>query len=188
MTEIVKTTTVARINKVDILVIENGEKRVAIKPICQALGIDEEAQRQKLNSDPILSSTTLLSKVVAADGKEREMVTIPLKYVFGWLFRIDSRNVKEEAKEAVLKYQIECYDALFEYFNGYAEYVEKKQREIEDQLEIVDAAKTNFNSAKTLLYEADKQLKVWRRYSYADYKAESSQPKFFTDSEMKGEN
>ncbi len=60
----------------------------------------------------------MLSVTVAADGRDREMVTIPLKYVFGWLFRIDSRNVKEEVRENVLKYQTECYEVLYNRFIG----------------------------------------------------------------------
>lgn len=187
MTEISKTTTVARINEIDILVIENGEKRVAIKPVCKALGIDEEGQRQKLISDPILSSVTLISKATGADGKQYEMVTISFKYVFGWLFRIDSRNVKEDARETVLKYQVECYDALYNHFTNYAEFVEQKQRAIETQLEIVDSAKINFNSAKSVLYEADKHLKSLRQLSFADFDADRRQFKMFTDEQMNGE-
>ena len=38
--------TVAKINNVEIIIIENGEKRVAVKPICQALGIDEDVKEE----------------------------------------------------------------------------------------------------------------------------------------------
>jgi hypothetical protein len=138
------TRTIARINQVDIVVIENEEKRVAIKPICKALGIDEEAQRQRLNNDPILSSVTLTSKATGADGKSYEMVTIPFKYVFGWLFRIDSRNVKEESRETVLRYQMECYDVLYTHFTRHADFVELKQKKIDEQLEIVKNCKDEF--------------------------------------------
>lgn len=186
MTEILKTTTVARINQVDIVLIENGEKRIAVKSICEALGISFEPQFTKLKTDPILKSTVTLSVTVGADGREREMVTIPFKYVFGWLFGIDSRNVKEEAREAVLKYQIECYDALYKYFTNFAEFVEQKQIAIEAQLEIVDLAKVNFKSAKSVLDEADKHLKQLRQLSILDYDSERRQLKMFTDEQMNG--
>lgn len=182
----IKTNKVARINNVDILVIENGEKRVAIKPICKALGIDEEAQRQKLLSDPILSSVTLTSKATGSDGKQYEMITIPFKYVFGWLFRIDSRNVKEESKEAVLKYQVECYDALYNHFTNYSEFVEQKQKAVEAQLEVWDLASTNFRSARSVMDDAKKQLNTLRQLAYADFDAERRQLKMFTDKDMKG--
>lgn len=180
----VKTTTVAKINNVDIVLIENGEKRVAVKPICEALGVDYPGQYSKLKNDPILGSTIGLSPTVGADEKEREMVTIPFMYVFGWLFSIDSRNVKEEAKENVLKYQVECYKALYYHFTNYAEFVEQKQKAIEEQLEIVDSAKTNFKSAKSVLDEADKHLKSLRQLAYADFDANRRQLKMFTEEEM----
>jgi hypothetical protein len=50
------TTIVAKVNDVKIVVIENGEKRVAIKPICEALGIDYARQFSKLKTDEIYSS------------------------------------------------------------------------------------------------------------------------------------
>lgn len=183
-----KTTKIARINDVDIVIIDNGERRVAIKPICQALGIDEDAQRRKLNDDPILSSTTVLSTAVGADGKTREMVTIPFKYVFGWLFRIDSRNVKEDAKEAVLKYQVMCYDALYRYFTMYAEFVEKKQQAIDLQLEICDSARSGFKNAKNILEGANGKLNKLRKLTLEDYDAETCQLKLFTIEEQKGES
>ena len=170
-----RTTTVARINQVDIVLIENGEKRIAIRPICDALGISIQAQLDKLKEDPILGSTVMLNLTVGADGKQREMQTIPLKYVFGWLFRIDSRNVKEESRETVLKYQIECYDALYNHFTRYSEFVELKQKKIEEQLQIEDVAKTNFNSAKSILYEAQTHLKSLRKLTFENFDPENHQ-------------
>lgn len=172
------TRTIAKINKVDILVIENGEKRVAIKPICQALGIDEDAQRRRLKEDPILGSVTVLSTATGADGKNYEMVTIPFKYVFGWLFRIDSRNVKEEAREAVLKYQMECYDILYRHFTAYADFVEHKQQLIDVQIELEREARKNFNSARTVLKAAESNLYKVSKLSFDDYDAENQQLKF----------
>jgi len=103
-----KTTAVAKVNNVEIIIIEGDEKRVAVKPICQALGIAFQRQIERLKEDPILSSVITLEVTTGADGKQYEMVTIPFKFVFGWLFRIDSRNVKEESRESVLKYQLHC--------------------------------------------------------------------------------
>lgn len=178
--------TVAKINNVEIIVIENGEKKVAIKPICQALGIDVDSQRKKLNSDPILSSVTVTSTATGADGKQYEMVTIPFKYVFGWLFRIDSRNVKEEAKETVLKYQIECYDALYNHFASYADFVEQKQAVIEDKLKKYEEAKANFNNANRVMKEVEAELKQARQLTFSDYDATRRQLSLFAANEMEG--
>ena len=49
-------TTVAKVNNVEILIIEGDEKRVAVKPICDALGIASNKQIERIKEDPILSS------------------------------------------------------------------------------------------------------------------------------------
>lgn len=96
----------------------DGEIFVPVKPICDALTIDVESQRDKIQSDEILKSTAVLSTAVAADGKVRTMLCIPLKFVYGWLFTINPRNVAPEAREAVTRYRRECYEVLYEHFTG----------------------------------------------------------------------
>jgi hypothetical protein len=165
----VKVTTVATINNTKIVLIEDGEQRVAVRPICDALGIAYEPQFTRLKTDPILGSTVTLNVMVGADQKEREMVTIPFKYVFGWLFRIDSRNVKEEARESVLRYQMECYDALYNHFRSYADYVNHRATLIEEAASIKDAIRHEFNTAKERLKEADEKFREAIRFNYADW-------------------
>ena len=46
-----KTKTIARVNNVAILAGNDSEKLVPIKPICEALGIDDDAQRRKIQDD-----------------------------------------------------------------------------------------------------------------------------------------
>lgn len=78
------TSIIARVNNVDIMSISD-ERLVPIKPICEALGIDSEAQRQKIQSHYLLAPTALLCTMVGADGKQREMFCLPMEYIFGWL-------------------------------------------------------------------------------------------------------
>lgn len=170
-------TTVARVNNVDIQIIENGEKRVPVKPICQALGIDFKSQYEKIKNDEILSSVMVLSTTTGADGKQYEMVTLPLKFVFGWLFRIDSRNVKEEAREAVMRYQLLCYDALYNYFTRHEEYLEYRKRVIDEQLAVYDAARADFRKAKEEVNEARAELDRRRAITEDDYFADKAQLK-----------
>ena len=61
---------IAKANNVDILS-TSDEQLVAISPICEALGIDPEGQRQRIERDEILGPTTCIIKAVAADGKKR---------------------------------------------------------------------------------------------------------------------
>ena len=59
--------TIARIKDIDILILEEGEKRVPIRPICDLLGIDYSSQLKKIKNDEILKSTVVLSTTVGAD-------------------------------------------------------------------------------------------------------------------------
>ena len=116
------------INNVDIVVTNDG--LVPIKPICEALGIDVEPQRRKLKEDEDLDSVTTIKVATGADGKQYEMVCLPHQFVYGWLFTINPKNVKAEAKEVVRKYRKQCYDTLYNHFNGLQE-----RRNEQDDLE-----------------------------------------------------
>lgn len=177
---------VAKINNVEIVVIENGEKRVAVKPICEILGVDFSAQLQRIKNDEILGSVVGLSTTTGADGKQYEMQTIPFKFVFGWLFTINPKNVAPEAKEPVIRFKLECYDALYNHFTRFAEFVQQKQKLIEEQLVIVEEAKNNFKSAKSVLDDANSRLNVIRKLTVDDYDAEKRQLKMFSDEQMEG--
>ena len=126
-----KTKTIARVNNVAILAGNDSEKLVPIKPICEALGIDDDAQRRKIQEDEFRSTVAVLSTATGADGKQYEMFCLPLEFIFGWLFTINPKNVKEEAQEAVRQYRIECYRVLYNHFFGnLKKQIEQNDKEI----------------------------------------------------------
>jgi len=168
-------TTVATINNKKIVVIKNGEEIVAVKPICEALGIDFDWQNKRIKEDEILGQLHKISYATGSDGKRYEMVTIPFKFVFGWLFSVNTKKVAPEAREKMIKYKLECYNALYDHFTAYAEFVEEKQQKIDEKLEELLAVKYDFNSAKTRLKTAEKELEEIRHISFDDYKMNKSQ-------------
>lgn len=110
---------IAKINGADIVTVENdGETFVPVKPICDAIGIAFPPQFVKLQEDEFFSSTVTDIVMVAADGKYREMVCLPLKFIYGWLATINPGKVAPEAREAVCQYRRECYDVLYNHFAG----------------------------------------------------------------------
>lgn len=120
------------INNVDIVSTKvDGQTLVPIKPICDALGVSYAPQYSKLNSDDELRSVVTLSITTGADGKQYEMVCLPLEFVFGWLFTINPANVKEEAREAVKQYRRECYHALFLHFFEKSEKYQDREKSFE---------------------------------------------------------
>ena len=97
---------------------ENGQILIPVKPICTAIGVDSEGQRQKIQRHYILSSVAFTIKATGADDKSYEMLCLPLEYVYGWLFTIDAMQVAESSRNNVEKYQRECYDILYRHFTG----------------------------------------------------------------------
>lgn len=172
-----ETKTIAKINKTSILMIENGEKLVPIKPICEALGIDLESQRKKIQTDEILSSVTVLSTATGSDKKQYDMTCLPLKFTFGWLFTINPKNVAPEAKETVVKYKLECYEALYRHFTDHTNFLEQKQKAVKQKEEDLSEIKRNFNEAKSKLKEAEKYFKDAIDYPFEEWLANDRQLK-----------
>ena len=72
--------------------------------------------------DEVLCSTVVIITTVAEDGKNREMLCLPIQYLNGWLFGIDINRCNPEIRDTLIKYKKECYQALHDYwFNGKAE-------------------------------------------------------------------
>lgn len=174
----VASTVAAKINNQELVIIsENANKFVPIKPICDALGIDYPTQYQKLKEDEDLAPTMGLRPMIAADNKQREMVCLPLEYIFGWLFTISPKNVAPEAKESVRRYRIECYKALFDHFSERSSFIEEKQQRLIEQSDIVMAAQEAFNQSKEQLKEAKKQYDMIKVIDFEQWKNDKRQLK-----------
>lgn len=96
---------------------KDGVAYVAMKPICENIGLDWEAQRQRISRDEVLNSTACMIKAVATDGKNRELLCLPIHYLNGWLFGVDTNRVKAQIKDKLITYKKECYQALFDYWH-----------------------------------------------------------------------
>jgi len=172
------TRALAKINNVSIVVIENGDKLIPVKPICEALGVDYSSQLQKLKSDEILSSVVVLSPTTGADEKTYEMVCIPYKFVFGWLFTINPKNVNPEVATAVTKYKLECYDALYRNFTDHTEFLEQKQNALRERLEEMERIQSEFRTAKERLSEAKEQLNAVKNLTFDEWQNNNRQLTF----------
>ena len=166
---------IAKVNNVAIMASNDPRQLVPIKPICDALGIDAKAQRNRIDRDEILNSTGVIMTSVAADGKEREMYCIPLRYVFGWLFSIDTNRVDEEVRPLVIKYKMQCYDVLYDHFSSYACFVNQKQKRQAEDWARIQILKKEFHEAKNKLAKATKQMTMTVDYSFVQWKANGKQ-------------
>ncbi len=95
---------------------QDGIYYTAMKPICENIGLAWHSQYERLQRDEVLSSIILMIRIVAEDGKNREMVCLPIDYLNGWLFGIDVKRVKPEIRDLLITYKKECYKALSDYW------------------------------------------------------------------------
>lgn len=92
----------------------NGQPYVPMRPIVEGMGMDWTGQLNKLKQK--FKSTVEEISIVAADGKERNMICLALRKLAGWLHTISPNKVKAEIRDKVIKYQEECDDVLYEYW------------------------------------------------------------------------
>ena len=94
----------------------DGEVRVSMKPVCDAIGLDWGGQHKKLLRDKIKFSYRLMS-TTGKDGKTYKMFSIPLKKLEAWIFTINPNKVKPEIKHFVILMQDEIFDVIFQYYH-----------------------------------------------------------------------
>ncbi|MBF0343712.1 MAG: phage antirepressor N-terminal domain-containing protein [Nitrospirae bacterium] len=99
---------------------KDGKVYVAMKPVCEALGLEWSGQYRHIQRDEVLNNSIAVMAIqMPQDDQQREIIFLPLKYLNGWLFKISTRRIKNPLTRAkLIRYQEECYDVLFEYFNA----------------------------------------------------------------------
>ncbi len=104
------------------VLVEEGvrpEIYVPLKPIADYLGLTWGSQYNRIQRDPILSEamrSVFVTKSNPERGGRPDMAALPLKFIPGWLFGISVNRVRPELRDKILRYQRECYDALWEAF------------------------------------------------------------------------
>ncbi|EDR7912782.1 phage antirepressor Ant [Salmonella enterica] len=103
-----------------------GVTYVAMRQIVENIGIDWTGQSVKLRKMKDKFNCRDIS-MVAADGKLRKLLCIPLKKLNGWLLSINPEKVRADIRDKLIKYQEECFTVLHDYWTkGKAENPRKK--------------------------------------------------------------
>lgn len=171
-----KTTNVAIVNGINLQVVaDEREQFVAVKPVCEILGVDYPGQFTKLKEHPLYGSVIELSPTTGADGKTYEMVCLPLRYFPSWLFSINPNNVKEEIRENLLEYQKKCNDILFDYFFSRVDFSQKKEKIVTKAKEVCDEKAEQLRIAKSELKVAENELNKALALTFEDWQAECRQ-------------
>lgn len=117
----ISTQTISFNNQSLITVEQNGNHYVAMKPICENIGLAWEPQVLRIKRDEVLSQGMIVM-IIPTNGGNQNMICLPIEYLNGWLFGIDINRCKPEIRDTLIKYKKECYQALHDYwFNGKAE-------------------------------------------------------------------
>lgn len=85
---------------------------IAIKPICEALGVEYTRQFKNLKSDEILGPALAVQPMQVDKNQMRNYACLPEYYVYGWLFSIQSQS------QQLQQYKWKCYEILYNYFHG----------------------------------------------------------------------
>ncbi|OBY75916.1 phage antirepressor N-terminal domain-containing protein [Acinetobacter gyllenbergii] len=144
----------------------NGQPYVPMRPIVEGMGLDWMGQYTKLKQR--FASTIEEISTVAQDGKQRVMICLPLKKLFGWMMTISPNKVKPELKETIIKYQDECDDALWNYWTGKVSARRKAFDELNeiDMDDKVSKGKATFHSLGMHQRKKEKKINEQKRLSW----------------------
>ncbi|HCX7749399.1 TPA: phage antirepressor Ant [Escherichia coli] len=127
-----------------------GVAYVAMKPIVENLGMSWSTQQTKLMKQ-ISKFNCVHMNMVAADGKLRKLLCLPLKKLNGWLFSINPEKVRADIRDKLIQYQEECFTVLHDYWTKGKEENARKKTSVDDRTPLRDAVNM-LVSKKHLMY------------------------------------
>ena len=96
------------------LIDADGKPYVAMRPIVDGMGLNWKGQERRLKAR--FTSTVCILHTAALDGKQREMLCLPLDKLPAWLLSINPRKVNPAIRANVERYQAESEAALWSYW------------------------------------------------------------------------
>ena len=94
-----------------------GKPAVALRSVCDALGLDWQAQLQRIKRHPVLAEGVVITTTPSPGGPQ-QATCLPLDKLNGWLFGISASRAKPELRERLIQYQRECFDVLARHFGA----------------------------------------------------------------------
>lgn len=85
-----------------------------MKPIAEGMGISWQGQHEKLKAN--IERWGIKEILMPSAGGDQAMTCMPLRKLPGWLMTIYPNKIKPESREAIIRYQNECDDALWDYW------------------------------------------------------------------------
>ncbi|MFQ0995623.1 phage antirepressor N-terminal domain-containing protein [Gilliamella sp. BG2] len=99
------------------LIVLNHENKpyIAMKPVCENIGLSWAAQFKRIQRHHVLSQGVVMMTIPSKSGNQ-EYLCLPISMINGWLFGIETSRVKPEIRATLEQYQLECFDVLYNHF------------------------------------------------------------------------
>ncbi|MCG8993697.1 phage antirepressor N-terminal domain-containing protein [Laribacter hongkongensis] len=98
-----------------IITTPDGEHLVAMRSICEAIGLSWNGQFERIKRNHVLSEEVVVITTPSSGGSQ-QTTCLPLDYLNGWLFGIDTNRCRAEIRPRLIEYKRECYQALAAYW------------------------------------------------------------------------
>lgn len=95
---------------------DDGVVHVVVARVCDALGLDVEGQRRRLQSLPWAPRKTSLRPVKDSLGRDQATLTVQLDALPMWLATVEANKARPEAFARLVRFQVEARDALAAHF------------------------------------------------------------------------
>ncbi|HAQ20864.1 MAG TPA: hypothetical protein DCR40_16775 [Prolixibacteraceae bacterium] len=135
-----------------------GKPFVAVKHICDAIGLNANSALRAIRNHPILGPASSVQYHQVGENQRREYLMVPIEYLNGWLFSIDINKVKPEAQKKLMVYQKECYQVLYNAWFGVNRNIVDKQKQCFLLLQYLRNAETHISLLSHRKKEIYKQL------------------------------
>lgn len=93
-----------------------GEPYIALRPLCEALGMDWKSQHARTAKNPQFHCGDITT--VDAQGRNYPMVCLPVRQVGMWLCTINARRVKPEIRDRLIAFQEGLQVVIHEHLTG----------------------------------------------------------------------
>lgn len=133
---------------------------VAIKPICESIGLNIDAAARSIRNEEILALVHTTQYVPDARKHTQKMICLPLDYLNGWLFSINTKLVSKEAKPNLIQYKKECYKFLFNHFFGSKKTPEGHERQWLETVNQIRLNKEEIGQVMKTFYETEEGQRV----------------------------
>lgn len=115
----------------EIMVINrDGEPYVAMRTVVDGMGLDWSSHF--INLKQRFKSSVVEIITVAGDERNRSMLCLPLRKLFGWMMTINPDKVAPHKRQTIIRYQEECDDVLWQYWTTGIANREKILQEMEE--------------------------------------------------------